>query len=110
MDRGAPFMAQITDDGAQAFTPYTAEKVDSMVDQAIAHLEEKIEKLRSLKGSRPEIATVVGRTHEVFGDLGVLWLVRNNQVLQAAPLDLIYQGKTDLVSRRLTQIEHGVYV
>jgi hypothetical protein len=102
-------MTQITDDGAQAFTPYTAEMVDPMVNQAIAHLEEKIEKLRSLKGSRPEIATVVGRTHEVFGALGVLWLVRRNQVLQAPPLDLISQGKTDPVLRLLIQIEHGVY-
>ena len=44
-------MTQITDDGAQAFTPYTAEKVGSMVDQAIAHLEEKIQQLMSLKGA-----------------------------------------------------------
>ena len=53
-------MTQITDDGAQAFARYTAAKVDPMVDQAIAHLEEMVEKLRSLKGSRTEIATVVG--------------------------------------------------
>lgn len=103
-------MTQITDDGAQAFTPYTAAKVDPMVNQAIAHLEGKIEKLRSLKGSRPEIATVIGRTNEVFGDLGVLWLVQHNQVLEATPLDLISQGKTDLVLRLLIQFEHGVYV
>ena len=31
-------MTQITDDGGQAFTPYTAEKVDPLVDLAIAHL------------------------------------------------------------------------
>ena len=63
----------------------------------------------SFKGAGPEIATIVGRTHEVFGDLGVLWLVRHNQVLQAAPLELISQGKTDPVLRLLIQIEHGVY-
>jgi hypothetical protein len=44
-------MTQITDDGAQAFTPYTAEEVDPMVDQAIAHLEAKIKQLMSLKGA-----------------------------------------------------------
>jgi Protein of unknown function (DUF2384) len=103
-------MTQITDDGDQVFTAYPAEKVDALVDQAITHLEEKFEKLRSLKRSRPEIATLVGRTHEVFGDLCVLWLVRPNQVLQATPLDLISQGKTDSVLQLLLQIEHGVYV
>jgi hypothetical protein len=88
------------------FTPYTAEKVD----QAITHLERQIEQLRSLKGAAPEIATVIGRAHEVFGDLGALWLVRQNQVLQARPLDLIAQGKTDQVLQLLGQIEYGVYV
>ena len=102
-------MTQITDDGAQAFTPYTADKVDPMVDQAIAHLEGKIKQLMSLKGAGSEIATVIGRTHEVFGDLGVLWLVRPNQVLQATPLDLISQGRIDPVLRLLIQIAHGVY-
>jgi hypothetical protein len=77
------------------FTPYTAEKVDSLVDQAITHLERQIEQLRSLKGATPEIAMVIGKAHEVFGDLGALWVVRQNQVLQARPLDLIAQGKTD---------------
>lgn len=91
------------------FTPYTPAKVDPLVDQAIAHLEEKIKQLMSLKGAGPEIATVIGRTHEVFGNLGVLWLVRPNQVLQATPLDLISQGKTDSVLRLLIQIEHGIY-
>jgi len=38
-------MMQVTDDGAQAFTPYTAAKVDPTVDQAIAHLEGKIKQL-----------------------------------------------------------------
>lgn len=103
-------MTQMNDDGAQVFTPYTAAKVDPMVDQGIAHLEEKIKKLRLLKGGGPEIATVIGRTNEVFGNLGILWLVEHNQVLQAAPLDLISQGKTDPVLRLLIQIEHGVYV
>ena len=54
----------------QQFTPYTAENVEPLVDRAIAHLEEKIEKLKSLKGSGPEIAMVIGKTQEVFGDLG----------------------------------------
>ena len=102
-------MMQIPDDGAQAFTLYTAEKVDPMVDQAIAHLEGKTKQLMLLKGAEPEIATVVGRTNEVFGHLGVLWLVRPNQVLEATPLDLISQGKIDPVLRLLIQIEHGVY-
>jgi hypothetical protein len=45
----------------RVFTPYTAEKVDPLVDQAITHLERQIEQLRSLKGAAPEIATVIGR-------------------------------------------------
>ena len=102
-------MTQITDDGAQAFTPYTAAKVDPLVDQAIARLEDKIKQLMSLKGAGPKIATVIGKTHEVFGDRGVLWLVRHNHVLQATPLDLISQGKIDPVLRLLIQIEHGIY-
>jgi hypothetical protein len=79
----------------RVFTPYTADKVDPLVDQEITHLERQIEQLRSLKGAAPEIATVIGRAHEVFGELGVLWLVLQNRVLQARPLDLIAQGKTD---------------
>jgi uncharacterized protein (DUF2384 family) len=94
----------------RVFTPYTAEKVDPLVDQALTHLERQIEQLRSLKGAAPEIATVIGRAHEVFGELGVLWLVRQNQVLQARPLDLIAQGNTDQVLQLLGQIEYGVYV
>ena len=78
------------------FAAYTAEKVDSLVDQAITHLERQIEQLRSLKGATPEIAMV--------------WLVRQNQILQARPLDLIAQGKTDQVLQLLGQIEYGVYV
>ena len=85
----------------RVFTPYTAEKVDPLVDQAITHLERQIEQLRSLKGAAPEIATVIGRAHEVFGGLGALWLVRQNQVLQARPLDLIAQGNTDQVLQLL---------
>ena len=54
------------------FAAYTAEKVDSLVDQAITHLERQIEQLRSLKGATPEIAMVIGKAHEVFGDLGEL--------------------------------------
>ena len=92
------------------FTPYTAEKVDPLVDQAIRHLERQIEQLRSLKGATSEIAMVIGKAHEVFGDLGALWVVRQNQVLQARPLDLIAQGKTDQVLQLLGQIDYGVYV
>ena len=44
-------MTQITDEGAQAFTPYTAARADPLVDQAIAHLERQIEQLMSLKGA-----------------------------------------------------------
>ena len=68
-------------------------------------LSAKIEQLRSLKGATPEIATVIGKAHEVFGDLGALWVVRQNQILQARPLDLIAQGKTDQVLQLLGQIE-----
>jgi hypothetical protein len=93
---------QFVDDGAT--------KADRLVDEAIAHLEEKIEQFRSVKGSGPEITTVIERTQEVFGDLRVMWLVRHNQVLQTTPLDLISQGKTDGVLQLLGQIEYGVYV
>ena len=48
------------------------------------------------------------RVQEVFGERGVIWLIRPNQVLQAIPLDLIRQGKTDRVLRLLGQIEHGI--
>jgi hypothetical protein len=94
---------------SEIFRPYTAQMVDPLVDHAITHLEEKIEKLKSLQGAEPEIATVIGRTGEVFGNLGVLWLVQHNGVLEATPLDLILRGNTDLVLRLLIQIEHGVY-
>jgi hypothetical protein len=83
--------------------------VDPLMDQAIPHLEGQIEQLRSLEGSGPEIATVIGRVQEVFGERSVIWLMRHNQVLQATPLDLITQEKTDRVLRLLGQIEHGVY-
>jgi uncharacterized protein (DUF2384 family) len=82
---------------------------DHAIDQAIARLEEQVERLRSLKGSGPEIATVMGKVQEVFGERGVIWLVRPNRVLQATPLDLIKQGKSDRVLRLLVQIEHGVH-
>ncbi|KFG67855.1 hypothetical protein [Microvirga sp. BSC39] len=103
-------MIQKTDYRAQAFTPYTVAKVAPWVGQAMAYLEGKIEKLMSLKGSEPEIATVIGKTHEVFGNLGLLWLLEPNKVLQAAPVDLISQGKIDLVLQLFLQIEHGVYL
>ncbi len=91
------------------FKPYTTANTDHAIDQAIARLEKQIEQLRSLKGSGPEIAAVIGRAQEVFGERGLSWLVRPNQVLQATPLDLMTQGKTDRVLRLLVQIEHGVY-
>jgi uncharacterized protein (DUF2384 family) len=106
--RGEDHVAPIDTD--RDFKPYTAANTDYLVDYAIAQLEGQIERLRSLKGSRPEIAAVIGRAHEVFGDLGVLWLVRHNQVLQAVPLDMISQGKMDRVLQLLGQIEYGVYV
>jgi hypothetical protein len=93
----------------EAFKPYTAIHTDPLLDQAIIHLDGQIERLRSLKGANPEIATVIGRAVEVFGDLGVLWLVEYNQVLQAAPLDLMFQGKIARVLTQIARIEHGVY-
>ncbi|MBJ6127517.1 hypothetical protein [Microvirga splendida] len=57
------------------FKPYTAANIDHAIDQAIARLESPIEQLRSLKGSGPEIATVIGRAREVYGDEGLLWLL-----------------------------------
>jgi hypothetical protein len=82
--------------------------LDHAIDQEIARLEEQIEQLKSLKGSGPEIDTVMERVQEVFGERGVIWVIRPNQVLQAIPLDLIRQGKTDRVLRLLSQIEHGI--
>jgi uncharacterized protein (DUF2384 family) len=105
--RGEDHIPPIEMDGD--FKPYTAEKTDDLVDQAIARLERQIEQLKSLKGAGPEIATVIGRAQEVFGERGLSWLVRPNQVLQATPLDLMSQGRTDRVLRLLGQIEHGVY-
>jgi hypothetical protein len=91
------------------FKPYTAANTNDLVDQAIARLEGQIEQIKSLKGAGPEIAAVIGRAQEVFGERGLSWLVRPNQVLQATPLDLMIQGKTDRVLRLLGQIEHGIY-
>jgi hypothetical protein len=91
------------------FKPYTVANTDHLVDQAIARLEGQIEQLKSLKGSGPEIATVIGRAQEVFGERSLSWLLRPNQVLQATPLDLMSQGRTDRVLRLLVQIEHGIY-
>jgi hypothetical protein len=42
--------------------------LDYPIDQEIARLEEQIERLTSLKGSGPEIATVIERVQEVFGE------------------------------------------
>jgi uncharacterized protein (DUF2384 family) len=106
--RGKDHVAPIEAD--RDFKPYTAANTDYLVDYAIVRLEGQIERLRSLKGSRPEIAAVIGKAHEVFGDLGVLWLVQHNQVLQAVPLDMISQGKMDRIFQLLGQIEYGVYI
>ena len=92
------------------FKPYTSVNTDHFVDQTIARLERQIECLRSLKGTGPEIAAVIGRAQEVFGEHGLIWLVQQNQVLQATPLDVVAQGKTDKVLTLLGQIEYGVYV
>ncbi|QRM33500.1 antitoxin Xre/MbcA/ParS toxin-binding domain-containing protein [Microvirga sp. VF16] len=54
------------------FEPYTAANTD-LVDQAIARLEGQIEQIKSLKGAGPEIATVIGRAQEVFGERGLSW-------------------------------------
>jgi len=94
----------------RVFTPYTAANIDQAIDQTIASLEEQIEQLRALKGSGPEIATVIGRAREVYGDEGLLWLLEYNQVLQTTPLDLVLQGKAERVLTQLGRIEHGVYV
>ena len=83
--------------------------LDSAIDQEVARLEKQMEQLKSLKGSGPEIAPFMGRVQEVFGKRGVIWLIRPNQVLQAIPLVLIRQGKTDRVLRLLGQIEHGIH-
>jgi flavin-binding protein dodecin len=77
--------------------------LDYAIDQAIARLEEQIERLKSLKGSGLEIATVMERVQEVFGERGVIWLIRPNQVLQAIPLDLIRQGNQFEMSQVLAK-------
>jgi hypothetical protein len=58
---------------------YTTMNTDPLLDQAITYLEGQIEQLRSLKGSGPEIVTVVARTQEVFGERFVIWLIRPNR-------------------------------
>jgi hypothetical protein len=89
------------------FRPYTTANADDSIDRAIARLESQIEQLRVLKGSGPEIATVIGKAREVYGDEGLLWLLEYNQVLQTTPLDLVLQGKTERVLMQLGRIEHG---
>ena len=93
----------------EVFKPYTAIESDPLLDRAIIHLDTQIEKLRSLKGANPEIATVIGRTVEAFGDFGALWLVRYNPAMGTAPLDLLLQGKAERVLTQIARIEHGVY-
>jgi uncharacterized protein (DUF2384 family) len=105
--RGEDHMPSIETD--PDFKPYTAANTDHAIDQTIARLEEQIEQLRALEGSRPEIATVVGRAREVYGDEGLPWLLEYNQTLQTTPLDLVLQGKAKRVLTRLGRIEHGVY-
>ncbi len=70
-----------TNEPDRDFKPYTAANIDHAIDQTIARLEEQIEQIRALKGSGPEIATVIGRAREVYGDEGLLWLLEYNQVL-----------------------------
>jgi hypothetical protein len=91
------------------FKPYTTANADDCIDQAIARLESQIEQIRTLKGSGPEIATVIGRAREVYGDEGLPWLLEYNQVLQTTPLDLVLQGKAERVLTQLGRVEHGVY-
>jgi uncharacterized protein (DUF2384 family) len=105
--RGGDRMPPIEHD--RDFKPYTTANADDCIDQAIVRLESQIEQLRSLKGSGPEIATVIGRAREVYGDEGPLWLLEYNQVLQTTPLDLVLQGKAERVLTQLGRIEHGVY-
>ena len=95
---------------SEVFKPYTAIETDPLLDRAIGHLNTEIERLRSLKGSNPEIATVVERAVEVFGDFGALWLVRYNPAMGAAPLDLVLQGQIEPVLTQIARIEYGVYV
>jgi uncharacterized protein (DUF2384 family) len=105
--RGGDHMPPIGPD--RDFKPYTAANIDHAIDQTIARLEGQIEQLRSLKGSGPEIATVIGRAREVYGDEGLLWLLEYNQVLQTTPLDLVLQGKAERVLTQLGRSEHGTY-
>lgn len=93
----------------EVFKPYTAIETDPLLDRAISHLEHQVDQLRSLKGSNPEIATVIGRTVEAFGDFGALWLVRYNPAMGAAPLDLVLEGKVERVLTQIARIEYGVY-
>ncbi|WP_201838455.1 antitoxin Xre/MbcA/ParS toxin-binding domain-containing protein [Microvirga zambiensis] len=106
--RGGDHMPPIEPD--RDFRPYTAANTDHFIERVIARLERQIERLRSLKGTDPEIAAVIGKAQEVFGEQGLIWLVEHNQVLQATPLDLIAQGKIGRVLTLLGQIEYGVYV
>ena len=105
--RGGDHMPPIEPD--RDFKPYTAANTDRAIDQTITRLEEQIEQLRALKGSGPEIATVIGRAREVYGEEGLRWLLEYNQVLQTTPLDLVLQGKAERVLTQLGRIEHGVY-
>jgi uncharacterized protein (DUF2384 family) len=105
--RGGDHMPPIGPD--RDFKPYTTANADDCIDKGITRLEGQIEQLRSLKGSGPEIATVIGRAQEVYGDEGLPWLLEYNQVLQTTPLDLVLQGKAERVLTQLGRIEHGVY-
>ncbi len=50
--------------------PDIQSSLDYAIDQEIARLEEQIEQLKSLKGSGSEIATIMERVQEVFGERG----------------------------------------
>jgi hypothetical protein len=82
---------------------------DPLVDQAVAQLERRIEQLKLLKGSGPEVAKVLEEAEEMWGDQSALWLVRHNRVLGATPVELMLQGRTAEVVRLMLQIAHGVY-
>jgi Protein of unknown function (DUF2384) len=83
--------------------------VDHLVDQAITQLESKMERLRSLKGSGPEIAQVFEEANAMWGDNAVTWLIRHNRVLGATPIDLMREGRADEVLRLLGRIAHGIH-
>ena len=83
--------------------------VDHLVDQAITQLESKMEPLRSLNGSGPEIAQVFEEANDMWGDNAITWLIRNNRALSATSIDLMREGRVDEVLRLLGRIAHGIH-